>query len=87
MYARELRLQKEGVRNIKHTESNVQLKLDATAGSSLTSHDAGLTSSSTGRSLSSTGRTAGLSSQSGSRIGVTAADLLRVSAKADFRSR
>lgn len=32
MYARELRLQRENVQNVKHTESHVQLKLDAPAG-------------------------------------------------------
>jgi hypothetical protein len=67
MYARELRLQKESVKNIKHTESHVQLKLEATPRSGHVSE--------TGRSLTSSDRT--LSSQSRDRS-LTADDLKRV---------
>jgi adenine-specific DNA glycosylase len=68
MYARELRHQTESVKNIKHTnikhtESHVQLKLEAAAPSE------------SGRSLSSTNRT--LSSQPKNRS-LTADDLKRV---------
>lgn len=67
MYARELRLQKESVKNIKHTESHVQLKLEATPRSGHVFE--------TGRSLTSSDRT--LSSQSRDRS-LTADDLKRV---------